>query len=257
MSNDSVNQAISRYRAPALDKGLDILELLAGSDRGASQVEIARQLGRTQSEIYRMLETLRRRGYVHRNRSEGRYYLGIKLSMLKDSDASMRRFISGAVPHMKDAVHRSLQSCHLCLNRFGQIVIVAKIEPQGVWSVSMNVDTNSPCGNAAILLTVAAFSSRDRTDELVREVCRGRQRHDWNERHIRKKVSQIRKTGFARMQNPTAIDVTDLAFPINSIEEDALGAVFCPHLKRECDNADMKTVVEVMSDLAKTLSAIP
>ena len=33
-----------RYRAPALDKGLDILELLAGVDGGLSQAEIAKQI---------------------------------------------------------------------------------------------------------------------------------------------------------------------------------------------------------------------
>ena len=36
-----------RYRAPALDKGLDILELLAGIDGGLTQAEIAKRLGRS------------------------------------------------------------------------------------------------------------------------------------------------------------------------------------------------------------------
>src|SRR5690348_5205293 len=56
-----------RYRAPALDKGLDILELLAAEDGAFTQVEIAKALGRTPNEIYRMLDRLVRRGYVSRN----------------------------------------------------------------------------------------------------------------------------------------------------------------------------------------------
>ena len=36
-----------RYRAPALDKGLDILELLAGVDSGLTQAEIAKRLDRS------------------------------------------------------------------------------------------------------------------------------------------------------------------------------------------------------------------
>ena len=40
-----------RYRAPALDKGLDILELLAAEDGAFTQVEIAKALGRTPNEI--------------------------------------------------------------------------------------------------------------------------------------------------------------------------------------------------------------
>lgn len=35
-----------KYRAPALDKGLDILELLASTDGGLTQVEIAKAIGK-------------------------------------------------------------------------------------------------------------------------------------------------------------------------------------------------------------------
>ena len=55
-----------RYRAPALDKGLDILELLAGVDGGLTQAEIAKKLDRSPNEFYRMLDRLVRRGYVTR-----------------------------------------------------------------------------------------------------------------------------------------------------------------------------------------------
>jgi uncharacterized membrane protein len=44
-----------RYRAPALDKGLDILEALAATEVGLTQAEIAKALDRSPSEIYRML----------------------------------------------------------------------------------------------------------------------------------------------------------------------------------------------------------
>jgi DNA-binding IclR family transcriptional regulator len=44
-----------RYRAPALDKGLDILELLAEQKDGLTRAEITKSLGRNASEMYRML----------------------------------------------------------------------------------------------------------------------------------------------------------------------------------------------------------
>ena len=49
------------YSAPALDKGLDILELLSSSDNGLTQAEIASRLNKSVNEIYRMLSTLRHR----------------------------------------------------------------------------------------------------------------------------------------------------------------------------------------------------
>ena len=53
-----------KYTAPALEKGLDILEHLSRSDAGLTQAEIARVLGRSVSEIFRMLVVLQERGYI-------------------------------------------------------------------------------------------------------------------------------------------------------------------------------------------------
>ena len=53
-----------KYSAPALDKGLDILELLAHSSVGLTQAEIAKGLNRVPNEVYRMLTTLLDRNYM-------------------------------------------------------------------------------------------------------------------------------------------------------------------------------------------------
>jgi hypothetical protein len=50
-----------KYTAPALEKGLDILERLSLSETGLSLSEIARDLGRSVSEIFRMLVVLEQR----------------------------------------------------------------------------------------------------------------------------------------------------------------------------------------------------
>ena len=49
------------YRAPALDKGLDIVERLAGERLPLTELKVAARLGRTSGEIYRMLMCLEER----------------------------------------------------------------------------------------------------------------------------------------------------------------------------------------------------
>ena len=94
---------LNRYRAPALDKGLDILELLAREEESLSQAEIAKALGRTPNEHYRMLERLVRRGYVFRNASD-RYELTLKLFGLAHFHRPIRRLVSQAAPDRKSVV---------------------------------------------------------------------------------------------------------------------------------------------------------
>ena len=55
---------MTKYYAPALDKGLDILEYLSDQSIPQSQQDIAIGIERTPNEIYRMLVSLEKRGYI-------------------------------------------------------------------------------------------------------------------------------------------------------------------------------------------------
>ena len=63
------------YSAPALEKGLDIIELLSKSSIGFSQAEIAKELNRSVNEIYRMLNILALRNYIELDEDTERYKL--------------------------------------------------------------------------------------------------------------------------------------------------------------------------------------
>ena len=67
------------YSAPALEKGLDILELLSNSAEGLTQGEIAGKLNKSINEIYRMITTLRNREYVDFDNEREVYRLSFKI----------------------------------------------------------------------------------------------------------------------------------------------------------------------------------
>src|SRR5438270_14048695 len=54
----------SRDRAPALEKGLDVLELLAAQTESMTLTAIVNQLGRSHGELFRMVQVLEHRGYI-------------------------------------------------------------------------------------------------------------------------------------------------------------------------------------------------
>ena len=70
------------YPTPALEKGLDILELFASTPEGMTVSEVARRLNRTMSEIFRMLLCLEHRGYLAQSGNKDRYHLTLKLFRL-------------------------------------------------------------------------------------------------------------------------------------------------------------------------------
>src|SRR5688572_13597466 len=81
------------YTAPALEKGLDILELLAGEGDALSQAAIAQRLARSTAELFRMLSVLERRGYVTRH-ADGGYRLSLRLFELAHQHPPLKRLLS-------------------------------------------------------------------------------------------------------------------------------------------------------------------
>ena len=91
-----------QYSAPALDKGLDILELLAREVDGLSQSEIAKRLNRSVGELFRMLVVLEERQYVTLLPGTDKYVLTLKMFELSHRFPLVKRLTSAAVPVLKD-----------------------------------------------------------------------------------------------------------------------------------------------------------
>src|SRR6478672_2460832 len=54
----------TRYRAPALEKGLDVIELLAAEKSPLNLSAISQRLGRSSGELFRMLQVLEFKGFI-------------------------------------------------------------------------------------------------------------------------------------------------------------------------------------------------
>ena len=80
------------YGVPALEKGLDVIELLAQQSKGITQSEIAQLLGRSLQEVYRVVMALERRGYIQRRPGEDGFFLSNHLHVLANQYPPMRGF---------------------------------------------------------------------------------------------------------------------------------------------------------------------
>ncbi|HUH76887.1 MAG TPA: IclR family transcriptional regulator, partial [Devosia sp.] len=127
-----------RYRAPALDKGLDILELLAATADGLSQAEIAKALDRSPNEIYRMLDRLVRRDYVYRT-PEDRYEITLKLFELGHARPPMHRLVSQAMPVLRSYALKAEQAVHMVIQDRNILVVVAQVDGPSYWNLSIRV----------------------------------------------------------------------------------------------------------------------
>ena len=125
----------SQYSAPTLEKGLDILELLAEVSPGLTQNQIAARptIRRSPSELVRMIEVLERRGYLGRTSLDSTYPLTLRMFELAHRQPPVKRRLGIAVPRMQELARTTSQFNHLVLYHDLRILVMAQVgSPEGM-----------------------------------------------------------------------------------------------------------------------------
>ena len=135
---------MTTYAVPALDKGLDLLEALAARPEPLSQADLARAVGRSPSEIFRMLACLERRGYVVKEESSGRYRLTLRLFELAHTHTPVDHLLHAAERPMRDVARRIRESVHLSVLSDGKLLVLSQVESQNRTRVSVEVGAKFP-----------------------------------------------------------------------------------------------------------------
>jgi DNA-binding IclR family transcriptional regulator len=158
------------YKAPALDKGLEILELLAGRTVPLAMPAIAQALGRSKTEIYRMLMVLEARGYIERGEHDDRYQITSRLFELGMRNAPMRNLHDAALPAMHELAETILQSCHLGVISGDHVVIVARVESPTAVGFAVRVGHRVPLLDSASGRVIFGALPTQRQGEILKRL---------------------------------------------------------------------------------------
>jgi len=130
----------AKYSAPALDKGLDILEALATEERPQGIADLSRTLNRTPSEIFRMVGTLEKRGYIVRDEA-GSFRLSLRLYELAHMHSPFEQIIKAAAGPMRKLSDELHETTVLAAISHGQLIILA--EEVSMLRVRLSVEVGS------------------------------------------------------------------------------------------------------------------
>lgn len=252
---DPAADANDRYRAPALDKGLDILELLAEQPQGLTRAEIVKAMGRSPGEIYRMLERLVARRYVLRSAEGDRYALSLKLYTLAHRHPPLQRLLQRALPLMDAFTKRAEQSCHLCVYDRGNLTVVAQVDSPVKWGLSVRLGSRVglvDTGSGHVLL---AFQDEARRAEMLaaHEALEGERA--WSEESLARLLRKLRRDGGWRGDSRQTAGVMDVSVPLLDGAGHAYAVMTCPYLHR-IDRHEGPAIGVVQQWLAEAAQAL-
>lgn len=242
----------SRYRAPALEKGLDILELLAGETEPMTLTAIVKRLGRSHGELFRMVQVLEHRNYIEQDESNEGYRLSDRLFSLGMQQPRMRNLHEIALPVMRQLAGSVGQSCHLALHTLGDIVVVARIESGELLGFSVRVGYRRPLAQSASGAVLYAFQPEDvrrRWEALFNPPL-----SSGDLEAFREQADSIRERHVVMTPSPYVVGVTDISAPVMR-GGSAAAALTVPYLnKKQQGSPSAKDVADMVRDAADRIA---
>lgn len=242
----------TRYTAPALEKGLDALELLASEAHGLGLQEIAQRLARSPAELYRMLDVLVQRGYLTRL-PDASYALTLRLFELAHRHPPVDRLLDVAVPYMQGLARRTGQSNHLSVHHAGRLVVLARAEPPEPMSCLVRQGAHFAFHDDRVSARViTAFQTGERRSQYLADLL-GDRRGAGPRRALEQRLERIRARGYDEGPSDTVGGVTDICFPLFD-RFGAIAALDVVYLKQRDAKVSVPQARAVLAETAEAIS---
>jgi DNA-binding IclR family transcriptional regulator len=252
--NAAASAASRRYSAPALEKGIDIIEALADAESGLTISEISQRLGRPMSELFRIIIVMERRGWLQKDPESSRYSVTYHVLELAHRGTPSQSLTLAAAPVMHELSGRINQSCHLVVRSHDQGLVVLRQEnPKRHANLSVRMGATialaSSCSGQVLL---AHLDEADR-DGILAMLPRS---SEWPRAKLLKYLERIRKQGYQVQPSPITAGVTDVSYPVRGFDGKAMAALTVPYLHALDDS--LPTTVEqtrkLVEDAARRIS---
>lgn len=218
-----------QYSAPALEKGLDIIELLALEEDGLKVTQITEKLDKSVGELFRMLMVLEQRGYVETIDGTDRYRLSLKLFGLANRFPPVKKLSSIAGPILKKLAFRIEQSCHLVTFYDGQGHVIAQQDSPSARNFGVRLGASAPLMNTCSGHVLLSYASKERFRMMLDKIPEHHPKPDL--KGFSSIAKQITDLGYESMRSRQAQGVNDIGFPVFDSSGDVLAALVCPFME--------------------------
>jgi DNA-binding IclR family transcriptional regulator len=246
-----IKHSAVRYEAPALEKGLDILELLSGTSAAMGLSQISQAVGRSRSEMYRVLQVLERRHYLERADDDDRYTLTNRLFLLGMERPATKGLLEIALPLMHKLSDEIQQASHLVVPSDQYMVVIARVESPNELGLVVRIGHRRPLLEATSGLVLVAFQPETVRSRWLQKYGTAGRRHN---RTLPETLEKIREQGFAAIPSAMVSGVTDLSTPVLH-GSGAVAALAVPYMSLAGVRIPQEEVVKLLRATASEISS--
>ncbi len=202
----------SKHKAPALAKGLEILELLCSQDDPLTLSGLSERLNRSRNEIFRMVQELQIQGYIERSDQDDGYQITNKLFLLGMERPQNRTLLEVAHPEMRAFSTQVEQSAHIAIPVGDMIVVIARMEALSPVVLSVRVGHRQSIASSTSGIVLFA-NQPAQIQSLWLDYMR-KADPDFAEDSFIADTEKTASQGYFKQQSKFMRGVTDIAFPV-------------------------------------------
>jgi DNA-binding IclR family transcriptional regulator len=204
------------YTINSLDRALRILMILGERGVPMRVSDISRKLGIDKSTAYRIISTLRARGFVEQESDTRKYTLGLNVLEVAALKLRSIKLVPVAKPFLEELMLRTKEAVHLAVLAEGEVMYVDSEQCSGPFNVSTVVGGRAPLHSSAVGKALLAPRPVEEVNRIVaiKGLTRFTDRTIISTEELHEHLAGVRKRGWGIDDEETHMGVRCLASAI-------------------------------------------
>ena len=246
------------YVVKSVLKALDILELL-DEEPGLTITEIARRLDMEKSTAYRLVNSLKTRGYVRQDKETYKYFTGFRLFEMGSNVVKDMELKKLALPFLQELSLRTGEAVNLAIRDGKDVVYLDKIESGATIKVDLHVGKRMPMYCTGLGKALLAYMPAEEVEALLSgEVFKPFTENTHKDfPSLMRDLERIRQRGYAFDDEEYVKELVCIAAPVFGTGGDVVAAlsVALPKYRYESDQEKYEKIKDQVVEAAQRLAS--
>jgi DNA-binding IclR family transcriptional regulator len=201
------------YTINSIDRALQILSILGERGVPMRVSDISRRLRIDKSTAYRIISTLRARGFVEQESDTRKYTLGLKVLEVAALKLRAIKLVPAAKPFLEELMLRTREAVHMAVLAEGEVMYVDSEQCSGPFNVNTQVGGRAPVHSSAVGKALLAYRSPEEVSRIVaiKGLTRFTDRTIISTEELHEHLADVRKQGWAMDNEETFVGMRCLA----------------------------------------------
>ncbi len=246
----------NNYTVPALNRAIDVLEILATSDGEVSLHELSSKTGIPKSTLFRILFTLEKRKFIEQDYERKKFGLGMKLWELGNIKIEKSELSATAVKYMKRLSDKVNENVFLGVLDQSEVIYLQKVESTARVKTVTKLGRRAPAYCTATGQAIIAFLPKDEIDRLFphQDLPRYSKNTITTKEKLLKKLDTIKADGYAIADGEFNPELLCISVPVRDFSKEVVAALTIDMLTSRGNIQKLKDIITPLRETASVIS---